>query len=119
MASSVTLERLQSLFLRELAVIVNKDRKIDGQMYFNITEVRITRDYSTATVYYTILSDEKEDIAKAEEILTKINKQVKYDLSQRVRKIRKIPELKFVFDETLAYGNKIEKILDQLSKEAK
>ena len=51
---NVTLERLQSLFLRELAVIVNKDRKVAGQMYFNITEVKITKDLSFATIYYTI-----------------------------------------------------------------
>ncbi len=114
MASSITLERLQSLFLRELAVIVNKDRKIEGQMYFNITDVKITKDYSVATVYYTILSDEKSELEKASEILEQINKQVRRELSQKVRDIRRIPEIKFRFDEALAYGNKIEKILKEL-----
>ena len=64
---SLTLERLQSLMLREIAVVVNKDRKIKGQMYFNITDVKVSRDYSIATVYYTILSDEEEELKRAEE----------------------------------------------------
>lgn len=112
---SISLERLQSLFLRELAVIVNKDRKIDGQMYFNITEVKITKDRSTATIYYTILSDEKEDLERANAILTQLNKQIRLELAQKVRDIRRMPELKFRYDEALAYGNKIEKILKELN----
>lgn len=112
---SISLERLQSLFLRELAVIVNKDRKIEGQMYFNITEVKITKDRSTATVYYTILSDEHEDLEFANNLLTQLNKQIRLELSQKVRDIRRMPELRFRYDEALAYGNKIEKILKELN----
>ncbi len=112
---SISLERLQSLFLRELAVIVNKDRKIEGQMYFNITEVRITKDRSVATIFYTILSDEKEDLDRANEILMSLNKQIRLELSKKVRDIRKMPELKFRYDDALAYGNKIDKILKELN----
>lgn len=112
---SISLERLQSLFLRELAVIVNEDRKIEGQMYFNITEVKISKDRSVATVYYTILSDESEDLELAENILTQLNKQIRLELSQKVRNIKRMPELKFRFDEALAYGNRIEKILKELN----
>lgn len=112
---SITLERLQSLFLRELAVIVNKDRKIQGQTYFNITEVKITKDLSFATVYYTILSDKVEDLEKAKNTLTQLNKQIRQELSQKVRNIRKMPELKFKYDEALAYGNKIDKIIKELN----
>src|SRR5690554_726770 len=99
MANSITLERLQSQFLRELAKIVNKDRKIDNQPYFNITEVKITKDYSFATVYYTILSDEEKDLKLAEDILEKIKGSIKYELSQKMKNIRKMPDLKFKFDE--------------------
>ncbi len=112
---NVTLERLQSLFLRELAVIVNKDRKVVGQMYFNITEVKITKDLSFATIYYTILSDKEEDLDIAKNILNQFNKQIRQELSQKIRNIRKMPELKFKYDEALAYGNKIDKIIKELN----
>ncbi len=112
--ANLSLERLQSLLLRELAVTVNKDRKIEGQMHFNITEVKILKDYSIATVYYTILSDQEEDLIKAEEILNEINKDVRREVAQKIKNIRRMPALRFKFDESLAYGNKIEKLLSEL-----
>ncbi|HHV33482.1 MAG TPA: 30S ribosome-binding factor RbfA [Acholeplasma sp.] len=114
---SLTLERLQSLMLREIAVVVNKDRKIKGQMYFNITDVKVSRDYSIATVYYTILSDEEEELKRAEEILNDINKDVRKEVAQKVKNIRRMPALKFKFDESLAYGNKIDQIIEDLKNE--
>lgn len=111
---SLSLERVQSLMLREIAVVVNKDRKIEDQMYFNITDVKISRDYSFATIYYTILSDKEEDLIRAEEILTQINKDVRKEVAQKLKNIRRMPALKFMFDESLAYGNKIEKILEEI-----
>lgn len=115
--ASLSLERLQSLLLRELAVIINKDRKIEDQMYFNITDVKVLRDYSVATIYYTILSDKEEDLKRAEEILNDINKDVRREAAQKIKNIRRMPALKFKFDESLAYGNKIEKLLDELKTE--
>jgi ribosome-binding factor A len=103
--------------LREIAVVVNKDRKIKGQMYFNITDVKVSRDYSIATVYYTILSDEEEELKRAEEILNDINKDVRKEVAQKVKNIRRMPALKFKFDESLAYGNKIDQIIEDLKNE--
>ena len=108
---SLTLERLQSLMLREIAVVVNKDRKIKGQMYFNITDVKVSRDYSIATVYYTILSDEEEELKRAEEILNDINKDVRKEVAQKVKNIRRMPALKFKFDESLVMATKLTKLL--------
>lgn len=111
---SLSLERVQSLMLREIAVVVNKDRKIKDQMYFNITDVKVSRDYSFATVYYSILSDEEEELKRAEEILNEINKDVRKEVAQKIKNIRRMPALKFKFDESLSYGNKIDKILKDL-----
>lgn len=114
---SLALERLQSLMLREIAVTVNKDRKIEDQVYYNITDVKVSRDYSFATIYYTILSDKEEDLKRAEEILDEINKDVRKEVAQKIKNIRRIPAFKFKYDESLAYGNKIEKLLNELKTE--
>lgn len=114
---SLSLERLQSLMLREIAVAINKDRKIKDQVYYNITDVKVSRDYSFATIYYTILSDKEEDLKRAEEILNDINKDVRREVAQKIKNIRRIPAFKFKYDESLAYGNKIEKLLDELKTE--
>ena len=114
---SLSLERLQSLMLREIAVAINKDRKIKDQVYYNIIDVKVSRDYSFATIYYTILSDKEEDLKRAEEILNDINKDVRREVAQKIKNIRRIPAFKFKYDESLAYGNKIEKLLDELKTE--
>ena len=55
---SVTTDRLASLIQRELASIVNLAVKDKSFGYINLTEVKVTKDTSFATIYYTILSDE-------------------------------------------------------------
>ena len=112
--SSISIERLNSLFLRELAVIINRENKSETISYYNLTEVRITRDLSYATVFYTILNDDPEIIKVAQANLEKINKQVRKDLASKVNNLRKMPELIFKYDEALAYGNKIDKILKSI-----
>ena len=112
--SSISIERLNSLFLRELAVIINRENKSDVVSYYNLTEVRITRDHYYATVFYTILSDDPEILKVAQTNIDKLNKQIRKELASRVNNLRKMPELIFKYDEALAYGNKIDRILKSI-----
>ncbi|MDI6453402.1 30S ribosome-binding factor RbfA [Peloplasma aerotolerans] len=108
---SVTTDRLASLIQRELASIVNTEVKDKSFGYINLTEVKVTKDVSYATVYYTILSDEPEIIDKAKEAIDKSKQTIRMELAKKIRNIRKIPDLIFKYDEALAYGNNIDKIL--------
>ena len=108
---SVTVERLGSLIQRELASIVNKEVKDKSFGYINLTEVKVTKDLSFANIYYTILSDEKEMIEKVQEALDKTKATIRMELAKKIKNIRKIPDLVFKYDEALAYGNHIDKIL--------
>ncbi|MBU1141088.1 MAG: ribosome-binding factor A, partial [Firmicutes bacterium] len=51
---SITTDRLASLIQRELASIVNQSVKDKSFGYINLTEVKVTKDMSFATIYYTI-----------------------------------------------------------------
>ena len=53
---------------------------------------------------------EREELLDA---LTKANGFIRSALSQRL-KIRKVPELRFFLDDSLEYGAKIEKLLNEL-----
>jgi ribosome-binding factor A len=66
---SITTERLASLIQRELAPIVNQEVKDKSFGYINLTEVKVTKDLSFATVYYTILSDEAEVLDRAKKAI--------------------------------------------------
>jgi ribosome-binding factor A len=108
---SISIERLSSLIQRELANIVNETVKNDSVGYINLTEVRVTKDLSYATIFYTILSDDPAILERAQGLLEKFQPRIRMRLAEKIRNIRKIPELLFKYDEALAYGNHIDKLL--------
>ncbi len=108
---SISIERLASLIQRELANIVNEEVKHSQVGYINLTEVKVTKDLSYANIFYTILSDDQEVISKAQQLLEKNTSKIRKRLAEKIRNIRKIPELIFKYDEALAYGNHIDQLL--------
>ncbi len=108
---SVTTDRLASLIQRELASIVNLTVKDKSFGYINLTEVKVTKDTSFATIYYTILSDEPKIIEKAHLAIEESKILIRMELAKKIKNIRKIPDLIFKYDEALAYGNHIDQIL--------
>lgn len=111
---SITTERLSSLIQRELAPIVNDIIKNETVGYINLTEVRVTKDFKSAKVFYTILSDDEKTLEIANNELQKFNGTIRMNLAKKIKNIRRIPELTFVYDEALAYGNHIDKLLKEI-----
>lgn len=108
---SITTDRLASLIQRELASIVNQEVKDKSFGYINLTEVKVTKDVSFATIYYTILSDDPKIIEKSKTSIDEAKVTIRMELAKKIKNIRKIPDLIFKYDEALAYGNHIDKIL--------
>lgn len=111
---SVKLERLEHIFAKEISNIIKEEVKDKSIDFVTVMDVRITNDLSFAKVYVTVLDDSKK-----EEMLKSLNKASKFierELCKRVE-IRKMPELSFVYDESIEYGNKIENIIENINKE--
>ena len=51
----VSLQRMESLALRELSLILRKDAKNNYLSNITVTEVRITNDLSYMTIYFTLI----------------------------------------------------------------
>lgn len=106
------IERVEKIIERELANILFDSTNNNKLKYVSITKVSLTNDLSIATVYYTILGNlgeiesTKEDLEKSKGYLRSI-------LAKRID-LRKTPELRFKYDESLAYGNHINEILENL-----
>ena len=111
---SVKIERLNNLFLAELSKIIFKEIKNPIIKTVNLTAVDITNDLSYAKVYYTNLID--EDREKVHTALNKASGFIRGKLFDMVE-IRKMPELTFIYDKSIEYGNKIEKIIEDINKE--
>lgn len=111
---SIKLERLASTFVEEISKILREEIKDPDISFVTITSCNISSDLSYAKVYCTCLNDKRK-----EEILKDLNKAsgfIRKELCGRVE-IRKMPEITFVYDDSIEYGNKIEHILEEIKKE--
>ncbi len=79
--------------------------------FVTVTDCHVTNDLSFAKVYVTVLDEQKRDVT-----LKALNDAASYIrrlLADRVD-IRHIPELTFVYDESIEYGQKIEEIIEDI-----
>ncbi|CDR31188.1 Ribosome-binding factor A [Acholeplasma oculi] len=113
---SITTDRLASRILREIVHIINDVVRNTQVGYITITETKVTRDLSFATIYYTIIHDDEALRVRCQELLESSKKEIRMRLAERIDNIRKIPDLIFKFDEALAYGNHIHKLLSEINK---
>ena len=111
---SIKLERLGNIFVEAISQVIHEEVKDDDIKFVTITAVDISSDLSYAKVYFTNLIDaDREKVTKA---LNRASGFIRGKLFDMVE-IRKMPELTFVYDESIEYGNKIEKIINEINKE--
>jgi len=110
---SIKLERLNTAFIEKISEIIHNDVKDNSIKSITITDVKITNDLSFAKVYFTTFDDDKKKIELA---LNKANSFIRSELCNKV-KIRKMPELNFIYDQSIEYGNNIEKIIKRINNE--
>ncbi len=104
------IERVNTDLKREISLILAnevEDKNID---FVTLTDVETTNDLSLAKVYVTVLNDEKKD--EIMQSLLKAKGFIRSQLFSRV-KLRKIPDLRFLYDESVGHGIKIEKIIKE------
>lgn len=107
-------DRVKEQIMRELAELVRTGLKDPRAGFITINEVEVTRDYSHAVVYYTVLDDTTRTVT--EEALTHAQGFLRSELAKRIRLFR-TPELHFVYDESLARGMSISHLIDEVAKE--
>ncbi len=109
--NNIKLKRYNSTFEKEISIILQNEIKDDDIKFVTVTGVEITNDLSYAKVYITIFDkDKKESTLKA---LEKAKGFIRTELAKRVQ-IRHTPELRFVIDESIEYGNKIDNIIEKI-----
>ncbi len=79
-----------------------------------ITDVRVNKDITIAEVFYSVI-EQKTDREEIKILLEKNLYKIKRYLSSNLR-LRQIPEIKFIYDDTEEKASKIEKILDEIKK---
>ena len=114
MANNVKIERLNHAFQEEISMILMTEIKDEDIKFVTITGVETTTDLSFAKVYFTVLDQEKKKSTL--EALNGAASFIRGKLSERVE-IRHTPELKFIYDDSIEYGQHIEEIIEKINNE--
>lgn len=112
--NQIKLERINSSLVEQISYIIAHDVKNPDINFVTITGAKVTSDLSLAKIYFTVLDQSK--IKETLSALKDASGYIRHELRERID-IRQIPELEFVYDESIEYGNKIEKIIDKLHED--
>lgn len=107
------IDRVKEQVMRELAELVRTSLKDPRAGFITINDVEVTRDYSHATVYYTVLSGDREMSA---EVLAHSKGFLRSELAKRITVFR-VPELHFEYDESLERGVHLSSLIDKVASE--
>ncbi len=111
---SYRIQRCEKTIERELANILLNESHNELLKFVSITKVSVNKDFSYAVVWYTVFGNENEKIATSK-ALNDAKGYLRSELAHRID-LRKTPELRFKYDESIEYGKKIEDILEQLKE---
>ena len=110
---SVKIDRIASNMVKEISYILANEVKDSDIKFVTVTDVKLASDLSYAKVYVTVFNQDK--IKETMKALEQAKGFIRKKLSERID-VRHTPELSFVFDESIEYGNKIEKIIEQIKE---
>ena len=94
----------------ELADLIQHGLRDPRVGFVTVTEVRMSRDLTHARVYVSILGDD-ERTRESFEALVRAGGFLRSQVGRRLR-LRTVPELRFVLDETLDASERIDALLD-------
>lgn len=109
---SVKNDKVAGLIQKEISSIIQFEMKDPKLGFVTITDVRVTNDLSIAKVYVSFLGQQARKDAGMK-VLERSKGFIRSELAKRLS-MRKVPDLKFMHDDSLEKGNKIEKILSEL-----
>ena len=98
-------DRVAAQLRRTLATAIHQNLPDEDTSFITISDVEVTRDLSVATVYINTLDPSQQKLAL--ETLRLNAKALRKVMSQELN-VRKVPELRFKYDASLEYGQKLE-----------
>ena len=104
-------DRVGSQIQRELAELVRSGLDDPRLGMITIQEVRVVRDFSHAKVFFTCMAGQL-DTREYTRILNEVAPFFRHELGHRM-KLRAVPELHFVYDQSVEQGEKLSSLIDQ------
>jgi len=110
--TSFRIERLNKEFLREISVLLQGRVKNEKAKMAILTAVSCSKDLSVAKVYFTVL--DRSTVGDVKAGLEEVGGLLRGLLGKEMR-LRKIPEFRFVYDDTEDRAGRVEALLNRLS----
>lgn len=101
-------DRVGAELRREIGLLVHAAVRDHGLPSSSVSDVEVTRDLDMATVWVTALMPEK-----SKEVVKELNTlavEFRRELSRSMR-LRRVPELRFKYDDSVDKGERIEQLL--------
>jgi len=115
MAQGSRPERVGEQIRQELSQILTQRSLDPGIGFITLTRVKVTADLQLARVLYTVIGDEKQQ-KETQEALERSLPFLRRHIASRIR-LRRVPELQFFYDKSIAHQDRIEQILLELKHE--
>ncbi len=113
---SVKIDRISSEVGRIVSEIMLLEARDETLKHVTVTGCVVTNDLSFANIYYTYMGEESlEDVKKNLEVAAPYLRTV---LASKIE-LRHTPELRFHYDNSVEYGQNIERIINELHEEEK
>jgi ribosome-binding factor A len=105
-------DRVAEMIQRKLAQIIPmevKDPRLKG--FITLSAVKVTADLGHAKVYFTTMDEDKNLVAS---ILNAASGYLRTALSRSIT-LRTIPQLHFVYDESIEYAERLNRLIDEVN----
>ena len=112
-------ERLSGEFQKEISSVIStklRNKYPELSAIISVTEADVAPDLKSAKIYISVFDVDKERARNSYEIIMNNAGFIRYELA-KVMHIRTVPELRFHTDESMEYGAKIDKILNDLESD--
>jgi len=102
---------------RHISIIVQQELKDTNTGFVTVASVSTSPGLSRASVYFTCMGDDKEK-DKTTKMLNKASGYIRKLLGKRIY-IKFIPDIKFIYDDTVKQEQEIDRIFDDIHKKRK
>ena len=107
-------DRISELLHREIGIILQTKAKDQRLRQVNITGVRATDDLKEATVFFSVIGEDRAEIIDS---LGKASSFIRSCISRDCY-LKYVPQLHFKLDRTLEEAARIDRIIEQLHSES-
>ena len=107
--------RLPQALRQEISAILQRELRDQVTAMTSITEVKVSADHSQARIFVSVFGSPSQQSATLA-LLAEQAVFIRRLLGQRMR-LRSVPQLQFVLDETLEHGARMSQILEEITKE--